>query len=316
MKILSSEQVRELDQYSIKNEPISSINLMERAALKFAQALHNDQNNSHKIYVFCGMGNNGGDGLAVARLLLSKYNYNLQVYVVGHMKEASPDFQKNEKKMEGVHYIKNKEDIPPIEKDACVIDALFGTGLSRPVEGIVASVIQAINQSGAYVYSIDMPSGLYCDQQNESRDAIIQADKVYTFHAPKLSFFFPSNGNYVRSFEILDIGLNQEFEKNLNSDYSFITVDMPRQFLKKREKFSHKGSYGHALIAAGSMGKMGAAILALKGAQRSGAGFGICLCSWVWLFYCSVASARSDAGSCRSSTNGLLYLEGKINPVR
>ena len=275
MKILSAQQIRELDKYTIEHEPISSIDLMERAASSFTEAVSNEIQPSDLIYVFCGMGNNGGDGLAVARMLIESGCKSVSVYGVKHSDKASADFLVNEerfKKLRAINYIANESEIPAIPKTAVVIDAIFGSGLSRPADGIAAKVIQSINQSGAAVYSIDVPSGLYCDAANGADDVIIQSTCTFTFHAPKLTFLMAGNAKYVSDFEILDIRLSISYVNSIEVSNEYVDEALISTFFHKRGKFSHKGTYGHVLIAAGSYGKMGAAVLSVGGALKSGAG--------------------------------------------
>lgn len=275
MNMLTAEQIRLLDRYTIEHEPVASIDLMERAAARFLHALSPHLKLNSVVQVFCGQGNNGGDGLAIARMLIEEGYMHVQVQVVQHSPKPSADFLLNQSRlqnMSGIHVIETEHQIPPIENTAVVIDAIFGTGLSRPVEGLAASVIRAINASGAWVFSVDIPSGLFCDHPNQSGDTIVESDCTYTFHAPKRSFMFSANGRYVPQFEVLDIGLHRGYAEQLRGTHHYITPAMVASFFMARTKFSHKGTYGHALIAAGSEGKMGAALLAVKAALRSGAG--------------------------------------------
>ncbi len=274
VKILSAEQIRALDKYTIEHEPIASIDLMERAAGEIFQSIIQLAKGTRVYYVFCGMGNNGGDGLAVARMLVET-GCQVYTYVVRHSPNASKDFELNQERLKnisGIHFIETELRIPKIAPDAIVIDAIFGSGLTRPVEGIAAMVINAINESRATVYSIDIPSGLFCDKPNEADDTIVHSNITFTFHAPKLSFLFAANGKYVPEFQVLDIGLIKEYEVQLASQSYYVIHDVVKSFFKKREKFSHKGTYGHALICAGSIGKIGAAVLAVRAALKSGAG--------------------------------------------
>lgn len=276
MKILSAEQIRELDKYTIEHEPVASIVLMERAANKLTTTLTDGYiRKNDNIIIFCGMGNNGGDGLAVARLLIQQGFLHVSAYIVRHAVQGSDDFEANEirlKNIGGFRYIETEMQIPPIPADAVVIDALFGSGLNRATEGLSAQVIRAINESGAVVFSVDVPSGLYCDKPNSETDAIIKADVTFTFHAPKLCFMFPDNAKYVGWFRVLDIGLSKDFSNSQTTSYSYITQQTIDSIIKVRSKFSHKGIYGHALVCAGSYGKIGAAVLSVSAALRSGAG--------------------------------------------
>ncbi|MFN8286254.1 MAG: NAD(P)H-hydrate dehydratase [Chitinophagales bacterium] len=275
MKILSAEEIRLLDKFTISNEPIASIDFMERAATAFADAIIAHLHSSDKIFVFCGMGNNGGDGLAIARLLIERGFLHVQTYVVKHSPKTTDDFLKNEERLKhlsSVHYIETELQLPSISAKDKVIDAIFGIGLSRAVEGVSAFVINALNKSGASIFSVDIPSGLFCDKPNLPNNVIIKAEKVFTFHAPKLSFLLPSANDYVRDFAVLDIGLNSLYADSLASNNYYLQAKDIKHILKPRKKFSHKGTYGHTLICAGSYGKIGAATLSVKAALRSGTG--------------------------------------------
>ncbi|MBP6730733.1 MAG: NAD(P)H-hydrate dehydratase [Chitinophagales bacterium] len=275
MKILSAQQIRQLDKYTIAKERIASINLMERAAAKFTDQLISFVNSDSDISIFCGLGNNGGDGLAVARQLLARGYTNISVFVVMHGKNKSPDFEINESRLKEslpITYISNSKQIPRLKTGTVIIDALFGSGLNRRVEGIAAEVISAINKSKAKVISIDVPSGLFCDKLNDPNDTIVKSTLTLTFHAPKFSFLLAANGKYVPKFRVLDIGLSKANADKMDSTNYLIDDNFIYGLLKPRSKFSHKGTYGHALIIAGGYGKIGAAVLSVKAALRSGAG--------------------------------------------
>lgn len=275
MKILTAEQIRALDKYTIQNEPVASIDLMERAALAFTEAFCELVRTNEPVMVFCGMGNNGGDGLAIARQLIERGYLHVSVYVIHHSPKGSADFETNLQRlqnMSGVLPVETERQIPMIPKGAVVVDAIFGTGLSRPAEGITAAVIHHINQAGVTVYSVDIPSGMFCDTVNNPDEAVVESDITFTFHAPKLSFLLPSCARYVQQFEVLDIQLNKDYAESLPSPYTYVTHSYIASLFRQRNKFSHKGTHGHALIAAGSYGKMGAAVLSVQGALHSGAG--------------------------------------------
>jgi ADP-dependent NAD(P)H-hydrate dehydratase / NAD(P)H-hydrate epimerase len=273
MKILSAKQIREADAYTIKHEPVASIDLMERAAEIFVDRWR--AYGVDKLFIFCGPGNNGGDGLAVARMLMED-GYEPHVYILSSDK-YSEDFRTNEKRLKekksaGINYIKSAKDIPAMTKADVVIDAIFGTGLSKPVEGLAADVIHHVNASEAKVISIDMPSGLFADENTPADAAVIHATRTLTFQSPKLSFFFPKNADRVGDWQVLDIELDKEFIAKIPSTKSIITKELVQSFLKTRKKFSHKGDYGHALLIAGGYGKMGAAVMMTKACLRTGAG--------------------------------------------
>ncbi|HWB64881.1 MAG TPA: NAD(P)H-hydrate dehydratase [Chitinophagales bacterium] len=275
MKILTAEQNRLLDKYIIEGEPVASIDLMERAASRFAESVASQMDTGQPVFVFCGMGNNGGDGLAIARLLTAKGFKNVLTYVVKHAEKGSEDFYINEERLRSVaniNYITTESEVPVIGPGAVCIDALFGSGLSRGLEGLAATVVNAINKAAVTVYSVDVPSGLFCDKLNGAADAVIQSTITWSFHAPKFSFLLPQNAKYVPEFRIIDIGATNVYTDNISTLYEYIDDKLIRGIFRKREKFSHKGTYGHALICAGSYGKIGAAVMAVGAALRAGAG--------------------------------------------
>lgn len=273
MKILSATQIREVDAYTISNEPIASIDLMERASLAFVKWIIHHFDNTNSFKVFCGTGNNGGDGLAISRLL-SLRGYHVETFVVRSSTNESQDFGINFtqlSKFTTVYEISSESHFPLISDKEIVIDAMFGSGLTRPLKGIYIEIINYINASIAKVISVDLPSGLYCDDVAKDT-TIIKANYTITFETPKLSFFLPVNYPYVGAWEVVNIGLNQQFISKCASHYATIDSDYIKRKLLVKSKADHKGTNGRALLIAGSYGKMGAAILASKAAMRSGLG--------------------------------------------
>ncbi len=274
MKILSAAQTREADAATLQYEEIDSLELMERAARAFAGWFENKFTPQEHVYIFCGPGNNGGDGLVVARLLHQK-QYHIKVFIVGDPENASPDHNVNLQRLPETivpHFIHSSSDLPPLHKDHCVIDALFGTGLNRPVTGLFAEVIVYLNNSGACITAIDMPSGLYTDNQTPDEGAIVKANYTVSFELPKLAFFLPQHEQFVGEWHVVPIGLSPVFIAEVATDHYFTTIDDVRKLVKPRQKFSHKGTFGHALLLCGSYGKMGAAVLASRACLRSGIG--------------------------------------------
>lgn len=264
-----------VDKATIENEPILSIDLMERAAHKCFEYLEEHIYDDKVVHVFCGMGNNGGDGLAIARFLFLEA-YKTSTYVVHFSDKMSEDFVTNFKRAEALDLIPksihSEDDFPEIRKDDIVIDAIFGMGIKKSPTGFTKELINHINTSGARVYSIDVPSGLFIDTPVENKNAIIKSSKTLTFQAPKLAFLLPDNEAYLKDFVILDIGLDTEFMKTVDSDYFYIKNIDIRLIYKERSKFSHKGSFGHSLLIGGSFGKIGACVLASKAALKVGSG--------------------------------------------
>lgn len=276
MKILTAQQIKTVDLYTIEHEGVSSIDLMERAALSCVNWIADRYQKTTQFQIFCGTGNNGGDGLAIARILGSR-GYKIACYAVHFSENVSEDFKHNERRVgEGnvrLQHLNSEDDFPVFpDKNVVIIDAIFGVGLSRPVEGFTGRLIQLINGSNLPVISIDVPSGLFSEDNSENGNNIILADYTLSFEVPKLSFLFPENGMRVGTWDVLPIGLSKKGIRDQHSPYYLINKDWVAEGLRKRYKFAHKGSYGHALIVAGSIGKMGAAVLAASACLKAGAG--------------------------------------------
>ncbi len=275
MKILSVEQIRRADAYTIQHEPIASIDLMERASRAFVSWFcENIEMEGGKVKIVCGLGDNGGDGLAIARML-QPLGYDLEVYVVKYSDKTSENFQITLKRLERqltINYIENERVILDFAENDIVVEALLGSGLSRPIEGLLKSVIERINRSEATVISVDMPSGLFADRTNQATDVIIKATHTVAFQLPKLAFVLPQNAEFVGDWHIVDIGLHKNFIQSAETHYYFSISKEVEKLIKPRQKFSHKGTFGHALLIAGSYGMMGAAVLAARACMRSGVG--------------------------------------------
>jgi len=277
MKILTAQQIRETDAYTIEHEPIESIDLMERAAKICVDWITKHLDKTKPFRFFCGLGNNGGDGLAIARMLHEK-DYKVHVYVVRHSQNCSEEFKVNEQRLIkiNINIVDLAEDFESkidLESDDIIIDAIFGSGLNKPIEGWVGELVQLINRSTCEIISIDIPSCLFCEDNSKNDfKKIVKATNTLTFEVPKLAFLFPSTGECTGVFTILDIGLDKEFISGIKSPNNFLAKKDVLPLLKSRTKFSHKGTYGHALLVAGSYGKMGAAVLSSHACMKSGAG--------------------------------------------
>ena len=277
MKILSVDQIREADNYTIEHEPIKSIDLMERAATRCFKWIRKRTESSQLVKVFCGPGNNGGDGLVVARLMAEK-DYDVTVFILRFTDKSSDDFNTNLKRLQktsGVRIVEisDNDKLPPLDANDLVLDAIFGSGLTRPVQGWLAEAVEHINRSGCLTIAIDTPSGLFSDENSTAKEgAVIEADYTLSFQFPKLAFLFPENDPFVGEWHILPIGLMEEFTDNIDVDHYLLEKEDASQTVKTRNKFDHKGHFGHALLIAGGYGKMGAAVMAAHAALRSGAG--------------------------------------------
>jgi hydroxyethylthiazole kinase-like uncharacterized protein yjeF len=279
MKIFTSDKIRAADAYTIEHEPIASIMLMERAAGQLADWITKKIPKETSLKIFTGPGNNGGDGWALARLLMKREYLSLEVHCLKISGNLSSDAEINRKRLikESRVQIKNiqsKKDFPEIGKNDYLIDALFGSGLSRPLDGLSAELVDYLNQSEKKgVIAIDIPSGLYAeDNSKNQKQSIIKASFTLTFQFPKIAFFFPENARFVGKWIVLPIGIHHDYINNEPSSFYFTQEEEVIDIIKIREKFSHKGTYGHALLIAGSYGMMGAAVLSAKATLRAGAG--------------------------------------------
>ncbi len=278
MKIFTPKQIKEIDAYTIEHEPIASIDLMERAATSCANWIEENVDKSKELKIIAGPGNNGGDGIAIARILADRGFEKISLYLVKISEQLSPDAQTNLQRLEEqgkaqINTIADLPDLPDFKKEDVLIDAIFGSGLTRKVSGIAASVIQKINKSGGKIISIDIPSGLF-GEDNTGNDVnnIVKATYTLSFQFPKLAFFFQDNYLFVGKWIILPIGLHQEFINDKATPYHFLTSEFIGSKLIQRDKFSHKGIFGSSLFIGGSHGKMGAAVIASRACLRAGAG--------------------------------------------
>ena len=278
MKIFTSAQIHELDRYTIEHEPINSVDLMERAAKAITRAVAEEWTTHTPVVVFAGPGNNGGDALAVARLLTNE-GYKVRTYLFNITNHLSDDCVTNRQRLlDGRHAkdfteITAKFDPPELTADTLVIDGLFGSGLNKPLAGGFASLVKYINQSPAKVVSIDVPSGLMSEDNTYNvRANIIHATLTLTLHEKKLAFLFGDAQQFIGRLKVLDIRLSQEYIQTTEAQYYVLEESDVRSRLLHRDDFAHKGNMGNALIVAGSYGMSGAAILATRACMRSGAG--------------------------------------------
>jgi len=279
MKILSAEEIRLWDQYTIEQEPISSINLMERAAGKCVEWLLQQYPDATLFGIFCGKGNNGGDGLAIARMLMEQgFLVSVHILEFGHL--GTNDFQTNLARLHkfpqaDIHFIQSEENFHPFPQEQIIIDALYGSGLNRELDGVTANLVNHINNSGRQIISIDIPSGLFVDRSSKGATTIL-ANHTLSFQCYKPAFLFAENEEAIGEVHILDIGLHHDFYQSIFGRFELIDDVIIHSIYKQRKKFSHKGTYGHTLLVAGSYGKIGAAVLSAKACMRSGAGLLIC----------------------------------------
>ncbi len=279
MKILSTAQTREADAYTIANEPILSIDLMERASTTFVKWFVEKfpVSQYEMVSVICGKGNNGGDGLAIARLL-EKEGYDVGVFVLNLTDKVTDDYKTNLERIQQLRdlrkvtlkQISSVEDLPVFGEEEILIDAILGSGLSRPIVDELANVLLFLNECKNTMIAVDIPTGVFTD--SPTTGPCIEADYTFAFEFPKLAFLFPENFHCVGDFVCASIGLDKKFIEAADSPYYYITKDYVKKIYKRRDKFAHKGVFGHALLIMGSYGKMGAAILATRACLRAGVG--------------------------------------------
>lgn len=274
MKILSADHTRALDQATCHAQGISSEQLMERAATAFTAWLLDTLTPAYptEIHVFCGPGNNGGDGLAVARQL-HQAGYAPQVWLLPATRHSA-DWEANRQRLPPSVFLAelDLEQLPALTPDAWAIDALFGTGLSRPLDTAAAQVVRYLNQSQALLIAIDLPSGLLPDAPQPAASAVVQAHYTVGFELPKVAYLLPQNAERVGNWTTVSIGLEGDFIHNLAVDNYFLDPELLKGRLPRRARFAHKGTYGHALLLAGCQGKIGAAVLAARACLRGGVG--------------------------------------------
>lgn len=275
VNVYSVAEVRAADQYTIEHEPISSVDLMERAAMqafKWIEEHYLQSAKQREFVVFCGPGNNGGDGLVLARLLL-EVKQSVKVYEVA-LGDRSPDYQVNRERYQGEKESLNQEAHAfKLSEHAIVLDCIFGTGLSKKVAGFTAEVIKEINQAAAEVIAIDIPSGLFAEDNSDNEaHLIVKAKHTLTFQFPKLAFLFPQNALFVGNWHLIPIGIAEAYIQQNPTKHLLSTQLGVARLLKQPNNFAHKGNNGRALLMAGSKGKMGAAVIAAKACLRSGVG--------------------------------------------
>lgn len=276
LPLLTAQQIRDADAYTIAHEPISSIDLMERAAKAFTSCfIKHYPERTKPITIYCGTGNNGGDGLAIAQLLHYSGYYGLTVKVCYFAAKTSPDFDFNLKSLEqtGIKIISIKAgDKLPVEDNEIIIDALLGSGLNKPLAGDYKKLVEYLNSLNKTVVAVDVPTGFYTEGVIKTDAIILKAALTITFQQPKLNFLLPESAAAMEKWEAVDIGINKDFVESLNSPYQYVTETDIKKMLKPRHRFSNKGTYGHALIIAGQDKTMGAALLCASANAYVGAG--------------------------------------------
>ena len=269
-KLLTAQQIRDADDHTIVNSNISSWELMEMATSSFFDALMGHNVWRKRVTVLCGVGNNGGDGLALCRMLRKKGIYARAV-LVKFKDELSPDCASNFDLLDDVLVVEQISDLPDLDLSDVIVDSLIGSGMESQIFGLLKDVVDRVNKSEKRVVSIDVPTGMRGDSLSPEDATIIHADLVISFQRPKLSFFYPEHGPFIKEWEVVDIGLDEKYIQDLESDMYWLDQQVFKM-VRARHRVSHKGTYGHACLMVGSQGKMGAAILSSQACLRAGAG--------------------------------------------
>jgi NAD(P)H-hydrate epimerase len=276
LPLLTSSQIRDTDAFTITHEPVLAIDLMERAAAAFVNEFTDQYRDKTKsIAVYCGTGNNGGDGLAIARMLTRLSYRDVTVKIIRFSGSSSDDFIENFKRLKSTGITPDEikvGDALPEEDADIIIDALLGTGLNKPLKTDFAKLVNHLNSLHKTIVSVDVPTGFFCEADIPKDTVAIRSDLTITFQQPKVNFLLPESAFYISSFKVVDIGLDEEFIRSLNSPYQLVEEDDVCKLVKPRKLFSHKGTYGHALIIAGQPQTMGAALLCSSACAHTGAG--------------------------------------------
>ncbi len=278
MKVYTASEIKEFEAFAIEHEPIQSIDLMERAAQAISEEIKSIKGPDTLVKVFAGSHNNGGDALAVSRILALS-GYNVEVFLFNTNDRLSPECATNRDRLLSAcpdiifHEISTKIDLPHITSEDLIIDGIFGIGLTGSLSSSYALLLRFINNSKATIVSIDIPSGMHSeDNSGILPHQIVHADYTLTLHALKPAFLLSDCQKYIGKCKVLDIMLTQSGCPNLSPQYTINEEEHMRQLLKPRNPFGHKGDFGHGLLVAGSYGMAGAAVIAAQAAMRSGMG--------------------------------------------
>lgn len=279
MKVFNAEDIRAIDRLTIEKDGVTSLELIERAAHGIAGEITARWRPNKPLIVFAGPGNNGADALAVSRILASQ-GYNPMVYLFnigGNRLSRDCRDCKDEllAQVPGINFteVTGQFTAPELTPQSLVIDGLFGSGLKGPVTGGFMILIRYVNDSGATVVSVDVPSGMSGDlRTNQINRDIIHATLTLVMQFPRPAFFMKENAQLVGEWKTIDIGLNHDAARSTKTPFHLVEGSEIKTLIRQRTPFSSKADYGSALLIAGSYGMMGAALMAAKGALRAGAG--------------------------------------------
>ncbi|NGM72030.1 NAD(P)H-hydrate dehydratase [Sphingobacterium sp. SGL-16] len=274
LNLITNQQMRMADAYTCENLKIPSVDLMEKAAIAFIKAFISYCNPEREVYIIVGKGNNGGDGLAIARLLHQTGFKNIKVYILEKFNSESNDFVINYERLKQTEvpilHCTALNDLPPTFDVA--IDAILGSGFNRELDLFFTSIFKHINTNSNFIVSVDVPSGCNVDSFNYNSYNGIRAQLTISFQRPKFFFTLPESQMVTEDFEVVDIGLSQEYIQSITSEYLWVDKEAAKSLLPRRKKFTHKGTYGHVLVCAGSPHMRGASLLCAKAVLKTGAG--------------------------------------------
>lgn len=274
--LLTPAQIHQADKATVESEQITSADLMERAAKAFNNIFIAEYGDLLKpVTVYCGTGNNGGDGLAIAKLLAGYGYHKVTVKVARFSEKATDDFNRNFERLKqtGIKIAEYEQAADFPEEDAAIIiDALLGNGLNKPLGGEYRQLVQKINNAGKIIVSVDIPTGFFGEGEIEADAVTIRSNLTITFQQPRINFLLPGSKHAIKKWIAATIGIDKKFVGGLNSKYQYLEETDIKQILKPRERFSNKGTYGHALIVAGQPETMGAALLCSLACVYAGAG--------------------------------------------
>lgn len=278
MKIFTTENIRNIDRFTIEQEGVSSLELIHRVAEGVVSEILSRWTPTTPTVIFAGSGNNGADALIVGKLLIEAGFKPLILLFNFNGNSLSRDCRTAKRELLEHHDVNlveiiDRAELPVLTPRHLVIDGLFGTGLRDPLEGGFKTLARNISESGADVVSIDIPSGMFGDWNARviGRD-VVHATVTMTVQFPRLAFFIADNADLVGEWKLIDIGLSKRAAEETLTKFYLVERDDIRAVLQPRKPFSSKADYGHALIIAGCYGMMGAAVMAARGALRSGAG--------------------------------------------
>jgi hydroxyethylthiazole kinase-like uncharacterized protein yjeF len=275
MKVVTTEEMRKIDRETIEGFGVPSVVLMERAGLAVSSKIK-ELVSRKRVIIVSGSGNNGGDGLAVARNLHNE-GWDVKVFLA-----ARPEDLKRDALIQYKAAVKFGVDIKPIKelltnyssliaRHSIIVDAILGTGLSKNVSGMLSDVIKLINKSNRPVFSVDIPSGISSDNGQVLGEAV-KAEYTVTFGLPKRGHLLYPGAEYSGKLFIEDIGFPKELLRSEKCNVELLEKNAVSALIHERHSYSHKGDYGHVLVVAGSRGKTGASLMAARACLRTGAG--------------------------------------------